>query len=39
MKLYTFFRSSAAFRVRIAMNCKGLASGVSSAAGEAVVTA
>jgi maleylacetoacetate isomerase len=25
MKLYTFFRSSAAFRVRIAMNCKGLA--------------
>jgi len=25
MKLYTFFRSSAAFRVRIALNCKGLA--------------
>jgi maleylacetoacetate isomerase len=25
MKLYTFFRSSAAFRVRIAMNYKGLA--------------
>ena len=24
MKLYTFFRSSASFRVRIAMNCKGL---------------
>jgi maleylacetoacetate isomerase len=24
MKLYTFFRSSAAFRVRIALNCKGL---------------
>ena len=25
MKLYTFFRSSAAFRMRIAMNVKGLA--------------
>jgi maleylacetoacetate isomerase len=25
MKLYTFFRSSAAFRMRIALNCKGLA--------------
>lgn len=25
MKLYTFFRSSAAFRLRIALNCKGLA--------------
>ncbi|MFA5912894.1 MAG: maleylacetoacetate isomerase [Burkholderiales bacterium] len=25
MKLYTFFRSSAAFRVRIALNCKGIA--------------
>jgi maleylacetoacetate isomerase len=25
MKLYTFFRSSASFRVRIALNCKGLA--------------
>ena len=25
MKLYTYFRSSAAFRVRIALNCKGLA--------------
>ena len=24
MKLYTFFRSSASFRVRIALNCKGL---------------
>ncbi|HET9447033.1 MAG TPA: glutathione S-transferase N-terminal domain-containing protein, partial [Steroidobacteraceae bacterium] len=24
MKLYTFFRSSAAFRVRIALNLKGL---------------
>lgn len=24
MKLYTFFRSSAAFRMRIALNCKGL---------------
>jgi maleylacetoacetate isomerase/maleylpyruvate isomerase len=24
MKLYTFFRSSAAFRVRIALNCKGI---------------
>ncbi|MBE0625378.1 MAG: maleylacetoacetate isomerase [Burkholderiales bacterium] len=24
MKLYTFFRSSAAFRLRIALNCKGL---------------
>jgi maleylacetoacetate isomerase len=37
MKLYTFFRSSAAFRVRIAMNCKGLAyepAGVSLAKGE-----
>lgn len=25
MKLYTYFRSSASFRVRIALNCKGLA--------------
>jgi maleylpyruvate isomerase len=25
MKLYTFFRSSASFRVRIALNYKGLA--------------
>ena len=25
MKLYTFFRSSAAFRERLALNCKGLA--------------
>jgi maleylacetoacetate isomerase len=25
MKLYTFFRSSAVFRMRIALNCKGLA--------------
>lgn len=25
MKLYTFFRSSVAFRMRIALNCKGLA--------------
>lgn len=25
MKLYTFFRSSAAFRMRIALNCKGIA--------------
>jgi len=25
MKLYTFFRSSASFRVRIALNCKGIA--------------
>jgi maleylacetoacetate isomerase len=25
MRLYTFFRSSASFRVRIALNCKGLA--------------
>ncbi|WP_438590884.1 glutathione S-transferase N-terminal domain-containing protein, partial [Klebsiella michiganensis] len=24
MKLYTYFRSSAAFRVRIALNLKGL---------------